>query len=74
MLSDSINSKLYHDKDIRPDPKPMRNAGQNNIKIARRVPQAPNTIGNKILNSKIERLQNRCIELLGNVNFNNVHR
>ena len=74
VLSDSINSKLYHDIDHRGHPKVMRNSGQKNIQLAGRAPKVENTIGNKIVESRVERLQQRCIQLLGEVNFNHVHR
>ena len=71
VLSDSVNARLFKETPNLPEPTPIRNMNfNNNINLARASPQS-NHIGNKIVNGRIERLQERDLETSSMIN---IHR
>ena len=74
VLSDSINSKLYTEPNKSDEIRPMRSAGESKVRIGPLHAKEQNSIGNKIVNNRIERLQKKCIEVLGEINFKHVYR
>ena len=74
VLSDSINSKLYTEPNNSEEVRPMRSVGDSKVRIGPVNAKEQNSIGNKIVNNRIERLQKKCIEVLGEINFKHVYR
>jgi len=74
VLSDSINSKLYTEPSKSEEIRPMRSVGGSKVRIGPVNAKEQNSIGNKIVNNRIERLQKKCIEVLGEINFKHVYR